>query len=39
MWSQDWADEDFEVASDFRTARVMVDVANSLDEDIQMTFD
>ena len=38
-WSQDWADEDLDVASDVRTARVMVDVANSVDEDIQMTFD
>ena len=39
VWSQDWADEDFDVASDVRTAKVMVEVANSLDEDIQMTFD
>ena len=39
VWTQAWSDEDFGVASDVRTARVMVDVANSLDEDIQMTFD
>ena len=39
VWSQDCADEDVDVASDVRTAKFMVDVANSLDDDIQMTFD
>ena len=39
VWSQDCADEDVDVASDVITAKFMVDVANSLDDDIKMTFD
>ena len=30
---------DLDIAADVRTMRVLVDIANSLDEDIQFTFD
>ena len=39
QFSKDWEEEDEDVCDDLRTARVLVAVANTLEYDIQMTFD
>ena len=39
QFSEEWKEEDETVCSDVRTARVLVAVANCLEDDIQMTFD
>ena len=39
QYSEQWAEEDDSVNDDVCTAKVMVAIANCLEEDIQMTFD